>query len=152
MQVLWAIFVSICSMMWQFVAPDTELLHTLSHALRQHCWYVGQFDQLVCETMELLDRHTGNKLGLKRKRNVGEASLTLDAKRPSLCVLVRNALLFKGEDKTDEGSLDQAVAELKQKMRRWSRSYHGQVDLFTCVLPCVVLRHTQTASWLLVHA
>ncbi len=76
--------------------------------------------------MELLDQYTG-KLSLKRKRNAGEASLTLVAKRPDLCVLVRNALLFKGEDKYEEGKLDQAVAELKQKMRRWSRSYHGQV-------------------------
>ena len=87
--------------------------------------------------MEQLDRYTEHKLGLKRKRNVGEASLTSDAKRPDLCVLVRNALLFKGEHKTDEGSLDEAVAELKQKMRRWSRSYHGQVCLPMCVLPCV---------------
>ena len=45
--------------------------------------------------MELLDKYTG-KLSLKRKRNAGEASLTLVAKRPDLCVLVRNALLFKG--------------------------------------------------------
>ena len=87
--------------------------------------------------MEHLDRYTEHQLGLKRNRNVGEASLTLAAKRPDLCVLVRNALLFKGEDKTDDGSLDEAVAELKQKMRRWSRSYHGQVCLPMCVLPCV---------------
>ena len=59
-----------------------------------------------------MDRYTEHKLGLKRKRNVSEASLTLAAKRPDLCVLVRNALLFKGEDKTDEGSLDEAVGEL----------------------------------------
>ena len=82
--------------------------------------------------MELLDQYTG-KLGLKRKRNQGEASLTMMAKRPDLCVLVRNALLFKGEDKYEEGKLDQAVAELKQKMRRWSRSYHGQVSLLLCI-------------------
>ena len=56
-------------------------------------------------------------------------SLPLNAKCPDLCVLVRSALLFKGEDKTAEGQLDQAVAELKQKMRRWSQCYHGQVSL-----------------------
>ena len=67
--------------------------------------------------MELLDQYTG-KLGLKRKRNQGEASLTMMAKRPDLCMLVRNALLFKGEGTYEEGKLDQAVAELKQKMRR----------------------------------
>ena len=78
--------------------------------------------------LELLDQYAG-RLNLKRKRNEGEASLTLSAKRPDLCLLVRDALLFKGEDKTDEGNLDQAVAELKQKMRCWSRCYHGQVDL-----------------------
>ena len=82
--------------------------------------------------MELLDQYTGH-LNLKRKRNQGKASLTLNAKRPDLCVLVRNALLFKGEDKSEEGNLDQAVAELKQKMRRWSRSYHGQVNLSLCI-------------------
>ena len=92
----------------------------------------GQFDQLVCEIMELLDQCTG-KLGMKRKRNQGEASLTMMAKRPDLCDFVRNALLFKGEDKYEEGKLDQAVAELKKKMRRWSRSYHGQVNLSLCI-------------------
>ena len=81
--------------------------------------------------MELLDQYAG-RLNLKRKRNEGEASLTLKAKRPDLCLLVRNALLFKGEDKHQEASLDQAVAELKQKMRRWSRSYHEQVRLSLC--------------------
>ena len=98
--------------------------------------------------MELLDQYTG-KLSLKRKRNAGEASLTLVAKRPDLCVLVRNALLFKGEDKYEEGKLDQAVAELKQKMRRWSRSYHGQVNLLPCILdanvvPCKIVLLAQT--------
>ena len=98
--------------------------------------------------MELLDQYTG-KLSLKRKRNAGEASLTLVAKRPDLCVLVRNALLFKGEDKYEEGKLDQAVAELKQKMRRWSRSYHGQVNMLLCILdanvvPCKIVLLAQT--------
>ncbi|KAL0044918.1 hypothetical protein WJX82_002017 [Trebouxia sp. C0006] len=53
----------------------------------------GQFDQLVCEIMELLDQYTG-KLSLKRKRNAGEASLTLVAKRPNLCVLVEFLLCY----------------------------------------------------------
>ncbi len=77
--------------------------------------------------MELLDRYAG-QLKFKHERNQGKMSQTLTAKRPDLCMLVRNALLFKGEDKS-EGKLDQAVAELKQKMRCWSRCYHGQVDL-----------------------
>lgn len=87
--------------------------------------------------MELLDKYAG-QLNLKRKRTQGEASLTLVAKRPDLCVLVRNALLFKGEDKYEEGKLDQAVAELKQKMSRWSRSYHGQVMVLGYIC-CVVI-------------
>ncbi|KAL3157970.1 hypothetical protein ABBQ32_012371 [Trebouxia sp. C0010 RCD-2024] len=91
----------------------------------------GQLDQLVCDVMDLLDEYA-QKLHFKRKRNEGEVSLTLSAKRPDLCVLVRSALLFKGEDKTEEGQLDQAVAELKQKMRRWSQSYHGQVEFLLC--------------------
>ncbi len=77
--------------------------------------------------MELLDRFTGH-LKLKRKRDQGD-SLTLITKCPDLCVLVRNALLFKGEEEPEEDKLDQAVAKLKQKMRCWSRSYHGQVNL-----------------------
>ena len=78
--------------------------------------------------MQLLDKYARH-LNLKRKRNQGKLSLTLSAKRPDLCVLVRSALLFKGEDKSEEGQIDQAVAELKQKMRRWSQSYHGQASL-----------------------
>ena len=101
------------------------------HMVRRHCWHVGQLDQLVCDIMDLLDEYA-QKLHLKRKRNESEVSLMLSAKHPDLCVLVRSALLFKGEDKTKEGQLDQAVAELKQKMRRWSQSYHGQVRL-SCV-------------------
>ncbi|KAL3135587.1 hypothetical protein ABBQ38_006067 [Trebouxia sp. C0009 RCD-2024] len=91
----------------------------------------GQLDQLVCDIMDLLDEYA-QKLHLKRKRNEGEVSPTLSAKRPDLCVLVRGALLFKGEDKTEEGQLDQAVVELKQKMRRWSHSYQGQVEFLLC--------------------
>ena len=48
-------------------------------------------------------------------------------------MLVRNALLSKGEDKYEEGKVDQAVAELKQKMHRWSQSDHGQVHLSLCI-------------------
>ena len=81
---------------------------------------------------ELLDQYAG-RLSLKRKRNEGEASLTLTAKRPDLCLLVRDALLFKGEDKTDESILNQAVAELKQKMRRCSQSYRGKVIVSLCI-------------------
>ncbi len=114
------------------VCCGVSALPYLIHAVKRQCWHAGHFDQLVCETMELLDRYTGH-LKLKRKRNEGEVSLTLNAKRPDLCMLVRNALLFKGEDKTEEGKLDQAVAELKQKMRRWSQSYHGQVNLSLCI-------------------
>ncbi len=77
--------------------------------------------------MELLDRHAGH-LELKRARDQGN-SLTLITKCPDLCILVRNALLFKGEEEHDEDKLDLAVAKLKQKMRHWSQSYHGQVNL-----------------------
>ena len=82
--------------------------------------------------LELLDQYAG-RLNLKRKRNEDEASLTLSAKRPDLCLLVRDALLFKGEDKTDEGNFNKAVAELKQKMHCWSQSYHGKVILSLCI-------------------
>jgi len=82
--------------------------------------------------LELLDHYT-SRLRMKRKRNESEASLTLNAKRPDLCLLVRDALLFKGEDKTKESDLDEAVAELKKKMRRWSQSFHGKVILSLCI-------------------
>ena len=62
--------------------------------------------------------------------------MTLHAQLPALCVLVKNAVLFKGEHKCEEGKLDQAVAELRQKMRRWSHSYRGKVNLSDCV--CVI--------------
>lgn len=51
----------------------------------------------------------------------------MNAKRPDLCMLVKNALLFVGEHVSEEGKLDLAVFRLKQKMRQWSRTYHGQV-------------------------
>jgi len=54
--------------------------------------------------LELLDHYT-SRLRMKRKRNESEASLTLNAKRPDLCLLVRDALLFKGENKTDGATL-----------------------------------------------
>ena len=109
------------------------------YIVRRHCWRAGQFDQLVCDIMQLLDKYARH-LNLKRKRNEGEVSLTLNAKRPDLCVLVRSALLFKGEDKSEEGQIDQAVAELKQKMRRWSQSYHGQASLSLCIpVICMIL-------------
>ena len=82
--------------------------------------------------LELLDQYAG-RLNLKRKRNEGEVSLALSAKRPDLCLLVRDALLYKGEDKTNEGNLGQAVAELKQKMRRWSQSFHRNLILSLCI-------------------
>ena len=89
--------------------------------------------------MQLLDKYA-RYLNLKCKRNEGEVSLTLNAKRPDLCVLVRSALLFKGEDKSEEGQIDQAVAELKQTMRRWSQSYHGQASLSLCMpVICMIL-------------
>ncbi|KAL3137263.1 hypothetical protein ABBQ32_006809 [Trebouxia sp. C0010 RCD-2024] len=100
------------------------------HAVLRKSSTRGQLDQLVFDVMDLLDEYA-QKLHLKRKRIEGEVSLTLSAKRPDLCVLVRSALLLKGEDKPEEGQLDQAVAELKQKMRRWSQSHHGQVGEMT---------------------
>ena len=77
--------------------------------------------------MELLDQYTGH-FKMKRTRDQGN-SLTLITKCPDLCILVRNALLFKGEEEHEEHKLDLAVAKLKQKMRRRSQSYHGQVNL-----------------------
>lgn len=82
--------------------------------------------------MEVLDRYTG-QLNMQRKRRQGQASLTLAAQRPSLGVLVRNALLFKGEHKYERDKLDQAVAELKHKIRCWSQSYHGHVTVWSAV-------------------
>ena len=71
------------------------------YIVRRHGWHAGQFDQLVCVIMQLLDKYARH-LNLKRKRNEGQVSLTPNAKRPDLCVLVRSALLLKGEDETEE--------------------------------------------------
>ena len=52
----------------------------------------------------------------------------MKAKRPDLCMHVKDALLFVGEHVSEEGKLDLAVFRLKQKMRHWSQTYHGQVS------------------------
>ena len=77
----------------------------------------------------------------------------MSVKRPDLFLLVGDALLFKGEDQTDEGNLNQAVAELQQKMRRWSQSYHRKIILLLCICQklgatakILVLSLTETVS------
>ena len=59
----------------------------------------------------------------------------MNAKRPDLCMLVKNALLFVGEHVSEEGKLDLAVFRLKQKMRQWSRTvsaaYCGAMQMCT---------------------
>ena len=73
-----------------------------------------------------MDQYAGH-LNLKRKPSEDEFSLMMYAKRPDLCVLVRNAVLFRGKHVSEEGKLDLAVVDLKQNMRHLSNSYHGQV-------------------------
>lgn len=77
-------------------------LACLIYAVNRKFCRVGQFDQLVYEIMELLDRYAGH-LHLKRKRNDGKLSLA--AKVPDLCIFVRDALFFKSQQKLGQASL-----------------------------------------------
>lgn len=70
--------------------------------------------------------------GIKRKRNCVESSLTVDRKRPDLIWLVEGTLLFKGEDKTSDSAMDDALQDLLCKMKYWSSNYHGEVEYLLC--------------------
>jgi hypothetical protein len=72
--------------------------------------------------------------GIKRKRNCAESSLTVDRKRPDLIWLVEGTLLFKGEDKTSDSAMDDALQDLLSKMKHWSSNYHGEVRTLTSMI------------------
>ena len=68
----------------------------------------------------------GPKLGMRRKRNCAEDSATVKGKRPDFFLLSSRALLFKGEDKTSEADLQQALEEVSTKLKDWGAAVHMQ--------------------------
>ena len=82
---------------------------------------------MLWDILALLDRYVAAGLGMKRKRDQHEGSLTGPSLRPDFCGLVRDALLLKGEEKSADGKMEDAIADLRNKMKNWSQCYHGQV-------------------------
>lgn len=82
---------------------------------------------MLWDIIALIDQYIGAGLGMKRKRDQHEGTLTGPSLRPDFCGLVRDALLFKGEEKGADGKMTEATADLVSKMSNWSHCYHGQV-------------------------
>lgn len=99
-------------------------------------------DRLIFGIIALIERYH-SLVGLERKRNRTEHSLTLVSKRPDFMGIAQLALLLKSEEKTDEKEMRTAVKELTEKMANWSEVYHGKVEhpgfhsLHSCPLVCV---------------
>ena len=72
------------------------------------------------------------ELPISRKRNRAEESMTLSKLRPDFMLLVKEALLFKMEDKSMSGSFAAAAGDLLNKMKKWSDSYHGKIEYLLC--------------------
>ena len=90
--------------------------------------FAGQVDELLYRIWACMSKYDmDNKLYLSRKRNRGDDSATLKRKRPDLCITTARALLFKGEDKTSEEHLLNAIHELGSKLPKWKDSFHGKV-------------------------
>ena len=89
---------------------------------------------MLWDILALLDRYVAAGLGMKRKRDQHEGTLTGPSLWPDFCGLVHDALLFKGEEKSADGNMEDAVADLRNKMKNWSQCYHGQVIKLACVI------------------
>ena len=103
-------------------------IYTVCH----HIVVAGLIDAMFWDVIALLDRYL--RIGIKRKRNQAEGSLTAPTLRPDFYGLVRDAMLLKGEEKGAGGTMDAAVADLVDKMKGWSHCYHRQVISMQC--PC----------------
>lgn len=112
------------------VAPATDLF--LAHLVA----YSGLLTQLV------FDRNTTD-----------ESAVTLATLRPDCCIWFRNALVFKGEDKSDKRVISEAIAELGAKMAsRWNILTMGSLPFLLCYASCgpriqfcVVMRESNMA-------
>ena len=92
----------------------------------------GFVDMLLWHIWRCMDMYDqGPKLGMRRKRNCAEDSATVKGKRPDFFLLSSRALLFKGEDKTSEADLQQALEELSTKLKDWGAAVHGKVCRLT---------------------
>ena len=88
---------------------------------------------MLWDIIALIDQYVAAGLGMKRKRDQHEGTLTGPSLQPDFCGLVRDALLFKGEEKAADGRMTEAITDLVSKMSNWSHCYHGQV--FNLQLP-----------------
>ncbi|KAL0050597.1 hypothetical protein WJX82_002995 [Trebouxia sp. C0006] len=48
------------------------------------------------------------------------------------CMDTSKALLFKGEDKTSEAGLEEAIEDLRSKLKFWGQAVHGPVQYLLC--------------------
>eukprot|EP00198_Chlamydomonas_reinhardtii_P001737 XP_001691073.1 predicted protein [Chlamydomonas reinhardtii] len=119
----WALSVLVSSALH----PSAQLHDDLGDELS----VAGRVDELFGRVLSLMARYMGGG-PLKRKRNCTEQSLTAHLKRPNFMVLLRNALLFKGEDKPASGTLGSAKEDLLTKVQGWSSAYHGQIEYLLC--------------------
>ena len=93
-----------------------------------HIAIAGYVDSLLWHVWKCMDAYDpGPKLGMLRKRNCAEDSATVKGKRPDFCFLSSKALLFKGEDKTSEARLEEAIEDLRSKLKIWGQAVHGPV-------------------------
>ncbi len=93
-----------------------------------HIAIAGYVDSLLWHVWKCMDAYDqGPKLGMLRKRNCAEDSATVKGKRPDFCFLSSKALLFKGEDKTSEAGLEEAIEDLRSKLKIWGQAVHGPV-------------------------
>lgn len=91
---------------------------------RQH----HPIDSIVFDTFDLLRLHSAKPLSYYFDRNkVDKLSMsTIGLRRPDALLWVRNALLFKGEEKATSSMLNEAKAELLDKMTTcWSPQVFG---------------------------
>ena len=82
---------------------------------------------MVYDILQLAASQLGG-VSMKRYRDQAEPSLTQSSLRPDFGLLAANAMLFKGEDKTNATDLGAACADLLKKMSDWNTAYHGQVS------------------------
>lgn len=84
--------------------------------------------------MMKLDQFAGSPLQLRADRNKADASMmTVMGARPDCCIWKGQALVFKGEEKSDAVSLHHAVKELGDKMaREWNPLTCGSMPYLLC--------------------
>lgn len=88
--------------------------------------FAGYVDQLLWQLFVLVGRVL-DTAAPSRKRNRTEPTLTSEKLKPDFLLIFQQILMMKGEDKTDDADMNVAKRELRDKLKRWSARYHGQV-------------------------